>query len=69
MTLLQPQQAENYKVDQQQDSFLDDICQNFKEKQEKGLPLTNKKLPEIMNQFFKELLTDEKIKKLLKEYS
>lgn len=28
-----------YTVDQQQDAFLDDICQNFKEKQEKGIHL------------------------------
>ena len=67
--LLQSQQAENIKSDQQQDAFLDNICQNFKGKQEQGLPHTSNKLAEIKNQFFKEPLTDEKMKKLLNEYS
>ena len=67
--LLQLEQARNNKVDQHQDAFLDDICQNFKEKQEAGIPLTNNKFTKIINQLFKGPLTDEKIKKLLKEYS
>ena len=41
----------------------------FIEKQGDGIPLTNNKLVEIINQIFKELLTDKKIKKLPKEYS
>ena len=36
----------------------------FKEKQEDGIPLTNNKLAEIMNQIFKELLTDKKNKEI-----
>ena len=59
----------NYTVDQQQDAFLDDICQNFKEKQEKGIPLKHNRLDKIKNPFFKDSLTEEKIRKLLKEYS
>ena len=42
--LLQPEQTGNYKVDQQQDAFLGDICQNFKGKQEERIPLINNKL-------------------------
>ena len=67
--LLQPEQAGNDKVDQQQDAFLDNICQNFKGKQEEGIPLTSNKLAEIINRFFKKPLSHKKIKKLLKKYS
>ena len=38
--LLQPQQAGNDKVDQQQDAFLDDICENLK-KMDSFLPIIN----------------------------
>ena len=55
--LLQPEQAGNDKVDQQQDAFLDNISQNFKGKQEEGIPLTSNKLAEIINQFFKKPLS------------
>ena len=59
--LLQPEQVGNDKTDQQQVAFLDDICQNFKGKQEEGVfPFSNIKLSEIINQFFKERLSDKK---------
>ena len=62
--LLQPEQAGNDKVDQQQDAFLDNICQNFKGKQEEGIPLTSNKLAEIINQFFKKPLSRKKNKEI-----
>ena len=46
---LQSQHAGNDKVDQQQNAFLDGICQIFKKKQEEGLSLTNNKLTDIIN--------------------
>ena len=57
--LLQPEQAGNHKVDQQQETFLDNIRQSFKEKQEEGVPLTKNKLTEIINLFFRKLFTDK----------
>ena len=57
--LLQPEQAGNHKVDQQQETFLDNIRQSFKEKQEEEVPLTKNKLTEIINLFFQKLFTDK----------
>ena len=56
--LLQPEQVGNDKTDQQQNAFLDDISKNFKGKQEERIPLTNNKLAEMINQFFKDPLSD-----------
>ena len=57
--LLQPEQAGNHKVDQQQETFLDNIRQSFKEKQEEEVPLNKNKLTEIINLFFQKLFTDK----------
>lgn len=51
-----------------QDAKLDDICQNYSFKQEAGQLLANKKLATIFYQFFKDSLSENKLKLTVNMY-